>query len=991
MKNQIDLIEIIEKTAREDPERFALKSSAIEEGITYRELDEYSASVYACLKEKGIGRDSIVVAVLPRDCHAIVAAIGVWKAGACVTLVENTYAKERIEFIKKDSNADLVIDYEMFMEMLDHEPLYGHEIPDEHDACFIVYTSGSTGNPKGVLHEYGKIGMAVEALKAKAKPTLDGSLFAMVAPLNFLASYLTIFYIYALGKCAYVLSYAVVKNPPVLAEILLKEKISEIFMTPTFLKAYREASPYLVNFFMGGESCNNVFIEGPNLINCYASSESGMPAATYVLTRLEEKVPCGKSIPEDLLMILDENGTPAADGEVGEICIRNCYTRGYLNLPEKNAETFRDGVCHMGDLGYIREDGNLMFCGRKDDMIKINGNRVEPGEIEEVLKRVLRIGNAVVKGFVDESRAYLCAYLLSEELKDHPVSDAVGTVNAEKIKALIQDYLPYYMIPTYYVLLEKYPVNANGKLSRKELAAPDTDDYRGDYAAPENEAEQYLCDCFAAALKLDRVGANDDFYLIGGDSLAAVDFLSRSELPGLSVSDLYRYRTPRKLAAYYMENYSDAEDRDERNRKAIEHPQPLTSDMLEMFGKNGIKRPSSAWYLPHMLKLRDTVDVERLKNALNKVFRHHSSLNSVVGFWDDGSLRIRYAPEMYPEIGIEVVTEEAFRAILSAPVETFNVIEAPLYRAVIYKTPEHAYLFLNFFHAIIDGTSIGILLDETRRCYVDDSFTPEKDFYYLYLRDREKERASDRNREVRAHYTELLQKNIFDRGIPFAVKEDQALDHGIMGVFEGDLSMSKADMAQSSVSGYIGNGLFMMAFLLAIASMNGKNGAYLEWVYNGRDSLEIRDQVGMLFRTLSIAVSFEENESLESLAEEIKDQMDYAMAHLNVRMKDAFPDMADRSCVFLYQKNIYSIANVDFIEEELEINDTPGDFYQNIEFEFMDSDECDTYSCVINYRQGVYTEETIRELFRRFDRITGILADSQHPEKLLIRDVFRKL
>ena len=990
MKNQMDFIAIIEKTAREDPERLALKSSALREGVTYRELDEYSASVYACLKEKGIGRDDIVVAVLPRDCHAIVAAIGVWKAGACITLVENTYAKERIEFIKKDSGASLVIDYDMFMEMLEHEPLYGHELPDEHDACFIVYTSGSTGNPKGVLHEYGKIGMAIEALKVRAKPTPDGSLFAMVAPLNFLASYLTIFYIYALEKCAYILSYEVVKNPPVLAEVLRTEKISEIFMTPTFLKAYREASPYLINFFMGGESCDNVYLDGPNLINCYASSESGMPAATYILTKLEEKVPSGKSVPEDLLAVLDEDGKPAANGEVGEICIRNHYTRGYLNLPEKTAETFCDGFCHMGDLGYFREDGNLMFCGRKDDMVKINGNRVEPGEIEEVLKRVLHIRSAVVKGFVEENRAYLCAYFLFDEIRNHAVTGDAGAVSAEKIKALIQDYLPYYMIPTYYVVLEKYPVNANGKLARKDLPAPAADDYRNGYAAPENEVESYFCDCFAAALKLDRVGANDDFYLIGGDSIAAAEFMSRSELPRLSVGDLYQYRTPRKLAAYYLEHDSDTDDRDERNQKAIAEPQPLTPDMLDMFGKRGIK-PSMAWYLPHILKCADTVDPERLKKAINKVFQHHSALNSVVGYSDDGSLRIRYAPELYPDIEVQYITEDAFAAILNMPVSLFNVINAPLYRAVIYRTPGNTYLFLNFFHAIIDGTSIGILLEETERCYEDEDFTPDKDYYYLYLCDREKGRLSKRSNEVRAYYKDLFRRNMTERGIPFTLRADQPLSRGDLGVFEGVLSLSKTELERSGISAYIGNGLFMMSYLLAIASMNGKNGAYLEWVYNGRDSLEVSRQVGLLFRTLPLAVSFEESDTLGDVAETVKEQMDYSLAHPDVRMKDVVPNMSDRFCSFLYQKNIYSTAKTGLIDEELDVVEIPGEFYEDIECEFMDSDESDEFTCVFNYRQGVYTEQSIQELFRRFDRILSMIAASRHPDQLLVRDIFAKL
>lgn len=989
MNARMDIIEIIEKTACEDPERLALKSSSIGKGITYRELNAYSASIYACLKEKSIGRENNIVAVLPRDWHSIVAAIAVWKVGACITLVENTYAKERIEFIKRDSKAALVIDYEKFMEMLEHEPLYGHEIPDEHDACFIVYTSGSTGNPKGVLHEYGKVGMAIEALRANAKPTSDGSFFAMVAPLNFLASYLTIFYIYALGKCAYILSYEVVKNPPVLADVLLTERINEIFMTPTFLKAYRKASPYLVNFFMGGESCNNTFIDGLNLINCYASSESGMPAATYVLTEREEKVPAGKSIPGDLLMILDDAGMPVAEGEIGEICIRNCYTRGYLNLPEKNAETFRNSICHMGDMGYIREDGNLMFCGRKDDMIKINGNRVEPGEIEEVLKRVLHISNAVVKGFVNENRAYLCAYFISDELKNHEVLNDVGTVSAEKIKALIQDYLPYYMIPTYYVLLNQYPVNQNGKLSKKDLQAPDTDDYRSDYAAPENDAEKYFCDCFAAVLQLDRVGVNDDFYLIGGDSLSAAEFMSQSELPGLNIGDLYQFRTPRKLAKYYLETFNKIENIDTENIKALSEPQEIPKTIADsMYEEVHLREDSTMWNLPSLFRLKKGTDPNKLKAAVDRVYRNHPAFSTKAQYNQKGQLCLVYSPDFYQEIQIEYTNEKKFEEVRKTLIRPFETIDSLLYRHGIYVTEDDLYLFVDFYHTIVDGTSIGIVLSQIGDILQDVNYQIPTDYQYLILKEYNMNSKTGVFDKVRQHYSEFYKDFITDPEFVYELKKD--FDNGMVtaGLFEDTLSESKHELLTNPfIKDCYGNVFYISMLLLAIASLNKKNYAYLQLVYNGRNSAIKMNSVGMLIKALPVIVLFRNDETLGELFLDVKRQIDYSLGNCDVRLSEVAGFAAETGPFFLYQKDIFNTNQVSFIEEKIPLQSQSRYCDANIEFSVIDNTGSDSIHCSIKYSDLNYKENTIRELYTLFNRYISKSIELDDAEYIRIMDL----
>ena len=986
----MDLIGIIEQTAKEYPDRIALRSSANEEGITYSELDEYTGRIAGALKDRGIGKDDVVMVVLPRDIHSVAAALAVWKAGACVTLAEDTYAKERIQFIQKDCGAKLVLDLPMLMEMPEHDPLSGHVIPDDHDACFIVYTSGSTGNPKGVIHEYGKIGLAVAALTKNALATPAGSLFAMTAPLNFLASYLTVFYIFSQGKCAYVLSYAAVKNPPLLLKVMEEKQAAEIFMTPTFLKACLRAWPSLTNFFIGGEACVNTWLPVSRLINTYASSESGMPVTTYVVTAPEEKTPVGRPLPEDLMCILDENGKPVKPGEKGEICIKNLFTRGYLNLPEKNAEIFRDGLCHMGDIGYIREDGNLMFSGRKDDMIKINGNRVEPAETEAVLKKVLGLTNAVVKGFTEEKRSYLCAYFLRKEAAEKGIADEGGVADAGLIREKLADHLPYYMIPTYYVCLDRYPVNANGKLARKELKAPGAG-LSGQYEAPVSETEALFCDGFAKVLKLPKVGANDDFYLAGGDSAAAAALITKLDLPGLSISALYQCRTPRKLAAYYAEHAAEAFGRDEKNEAARKLSWPLNDEMAFMFGRCSIAADRSPWYLNHLVKIKEGIAPEKLTAAVNKVFRSHSSLNSVVSYDRDGSLKIRYAPEMIPEIPLLSGSEAELQKYKDQFTRVFPVLDHPLYEAGVIQTEAALYLFANFFHALIDGTSVGILLKEIAAFLADETFVPAKDYYYLFLSEEAKNKESAAYRTAAKHYADLYQRNITEPGILPYLRPDRATGKNACALFEAPLSLSRKEFMRRPIGhDYIGNGLFIMAFALALAAENGQDGAAVEWTYHGRNRAELSDQVGLYIRTPGVFLRFHENETLLELFTDIREQIDFGTAHCEVNSVTASGKPFGKAAAFLYQKDIYDLTASGIVSEEIDLMDVAASMYQYLEFEFIDSASEEFFSMELYYRADLYDEKTIRRFFERFDRIVDRITGEKDPGSIPVAEIIRK-
>ena len=347
------------------------------------------------------------------------------------------------------------------------------------------------------------------------------------------------------GNSIYILSYAIIKDVTAFNKLIAEENISESFMSPSLLKVYKNIPANLRLIYTGSDKVSDIYFPNVILKNGYGMSETGFFVSCFTVDKPYRRTPIGKNNFGLEILILNENGKKLLNGEQGEICFENKHFRGYINLPEQTEKVLRDRIFHTGDFGYKDENGNLIISGRKDDMIKIHGNRIEPTEIEIAAKEILGVNNIIAKGFSVEGSAFVAIYGLTSE-----IGGRFDEKNIPSLREKLSKRLPEYMIPTYYLTLEKFPLNANGKVTRKLFPAPEIKNQVSEYLPPVTETEKIICEKMSAVLGINKIGRNVDFYQMGGDSLKTILFVTECNDFAIQRSDVYKYRTPEKIAAF---------------------------------------------------------------------------------------------------------------------------------------------------------------------------------------------------------------------------------------------------------------------------------------------------------------------------------------------------------------------------------------------------------------------------------------------------------
>ncbi|MBR1800885.1 MAG: amino acid adenylation domain-containing protein [Bacteroidaceae bacterium] len=553
--------------AQTQPDRMAL--IGCDARFTYREFDEMTSRIAGALQTLGVQPRDRVALLLPRTSRLILSMFGVQKAGAAYIPCDPEYPADRIKLILEDSEARFIITTADRLDSvpagkgIDVETLVSSDAaltpvditPD--DLAYLIYTSGSTGRPKGVMlrHE-GMCNYATPLpanVEAYAVANAADSILA-VTTISFDASLHEIAISLFNGLTLVVANENQTKNPLDMAALIREHHIGYVSATPSqwqtwiysddFVEAIRTVP--IIRF--GGEKLPESLLHQmqqltpSRILNTYGPTETTVSSNIQELTHAE-RVTVGRPQLNVKEFVVDSDGNELPVGVVGELYIGGRgVARGYNNLDEMTRERFIDyhgtRIYKSGDYAKWLPDGDVAILGRTDHQIKLRGLRIELGEVENVIARVEGVKNVVIMIRKISGKEHLCAYFTA----DHPIDIA-------EMKAEISKSLTQYMVPTAYLQLDKMPMTPNGKTDIKALPDPELA-VSSEYEAPQNDAERTFCDIFADILQMDKVGATDNFFDLGGTSLVVTRVIIEADKAGLHVSygEVFANPTPRKLA-----------------------------------------------------------------------------------------------------------------------------------------------------------------------------------------------------------------------------------------------------------------------------------------------------------------------------------------------------------------------------------------------------------------------------------------------------------
>lgn len=699
-----ELIRQISKNILNDPDFTVIVDQGENNSFTYAQFDAYARRIAGKLYRLGVQPRDFVTIELPRNKEYIAAMYAVWLVGAAFAPLSPTYPVERLEYIRSDCNAKAVINDRFLKRIGDEAPFEGAVETADDDPSLLIYTSGSTGKPKGVLHSHLSISDSVLRYNDYAHTTKRFRA-ALGAPFTFVASVQGVFAPLSATLTAYLMPYEAMRDPVLLADFIYDNQINRTFISPKMLKVFKQKGDSLKFVFTGSERVSNTYSDDFEIIVSYGQTESAGAVMMFKIDKKYDNTPIGKPIGNIAAYILDEN---LQETDEGELCLAGHFATGYLNLPEQTAKTFVDNpfaaqdgfpkLLKTGDIARRGEDGNFIYLNRKDWMVKINGQRVEPGEIETIIKKTEGVHDAVIKDFKNQyGQVYLVAYYVEKE-----------PIDADEIKEAISQKLPSYMVPAFFVKLDKLPVNANGKLDRNALKAPEAGAFKSDYAAPETDMQKALCDAFEKILTIENVGIDDDFFALGGDSIKCAMVAAECELYKISTADIFAGKTPRMIERVLIQKASKKQIK-KRQEKVKAYP--LTPFERGMYLEQKLD-PDSTVYNLNIAAIIKGSDLDSVKRSLIEVFRAHEAFHSF--YKEEGGLPIRVLTDKLPEIREEsAARREEVIAKVDAYATPFDLnADIPVIPTLYTVADGSIILHLAIHHIAFDGGSAGTFVKE---------------------------------------------------------------------------------------------------------------------------------------------------------------------------------------------------------------------------------------------------------------------------------------
>lgn len=554
--------ELFEAQVRSSPDAIAVVHQ--DRQLTYDEINRLANRLANKLVKQGVHNGSLVGIYAERSLEMIVGILGIMKSGAAYVPLDPSYPSERIRFMLEDAAISrIVVTKDVAEDLPENEAIVipvdleqastSRESPSdpiaENDLAYVIYTSGSTGNPKGVLIEHHSLTNYTRSA-ARQFGLAPGDRVLQFASISFDTAAEEIFPCLTSGATLVLRTDEMLNSAKDFLEACREQRLTVLDLPTSYwgqltaqLEEHGLDFPPLVRLvILGGEKAHAEKIEifkrhiGANVrvVNTYGPTETTIVATSWELPQDPGfqlfDVPIGRPIDNTKVYVLDQRQRPVPVGVQGELYIGGAgVARGYLNRPDLTREKFvpnpfapdsGERIFRTGDLVRYRSDGNLLYQGRIDHQVKLRGFRIELGEIESVLDSLPFVQSSVVSVWEDNpGDPRLVAYLV--------MLNPVEKLDTQAVRQALQQQLPNYMVPSAFVVLDRFPLTPNGKINRAALPAPEFGNSKDVFVAPRNQMESDLARIWQELFGIEQVGIHDDFFGLGGDSLLAIRLLSQ--------------------------------------------------------------------------------------------------------------------------------------------------------------------------------------------------------------------------------------------------------------------------------------------------------------------------------------------------------------------------------------------------------------------------------------------------------------------------------
>ncbi|KAA1243793.1 non-ribosomal peptide synthetase [Aquimarina sp. RZ0] len=878
-----------------------------ENKLTYTELNERANQLAIYLRRNyDIQPDDLLAIKLDRGENLLVAILGILKSGGAYVPIDTNYPDHRIDYIEKDSNAKVIIDKSLFDQFEKEKSNYNKKnivpISSPANLAYVIYTSGTTGNPKGVMITHRNVvSIYSDWKKQYALDTFKINLLQL-ASVSFDVFVGDICRSLLNGGTMIIPTDHVKLNPEDLYKLIEKHQVSIFEGTPglllpllDYIKRNNKKYNFLRRIIFGSDSFNNeVFnnikdqFESTDLkvINSYGATEATIDSTFYDEhnSDLQGTTPIGKPFPNSSVYILDSFENPVPIGVYGELYIGGAgVSKGYYNRPELTQSKFinikhaKNKVYATGDIGRWLPDGNIEFLGRNDYQVKVRGYRIELGEIESVLNEFSDDINQVVVSVKEiNSEKTLMAYYVSSAL-----------IEKTELKSFLLEKLPDYMVPSFFIQLEKIPLTPNGKIDKNQLpTVTEKDVIKNTYMAPRNETENRLTLLWKELLQVDAIGIRDDFFELGGHSLKITKLKNRIAKTfdvSLSFNDLFLKTTIGEQATL-ITNASHKEYQGIPKAPAQEY-YPLSSSQLRIWMLSQFEGSSIAYNMSGVFDVKGTIKSEALQKAFDTLVQRHEVLRTQFIQKSSGEVwqKVLGPEETNFKLAYKFQNKDTSNKNIKETIEnevkyTFDLEKECLLRASLLQIKENQFVLVVVIHHIIsDGWSIDLLTNELFTLYNayihgnENPLEPLSIQYKDFAVWEQKELDNSKYNHAKEYWSRRFSGKIPVLELPYKQKRPlyKTYEGRIKNTSFSDEKIFKLKLLCRENNSTLFMGLMTLVKILLYRYTNQKN-IIIGSPIAGRENIQLQDQLGAYVNTLALLTQFDGKHSFLEVLQKVK-------------------------------------------------------------------------------------------------------------------------